>query len=267
MSEKDPFFEKLLTKKTSLEKLIDIVKKDLERAPEGNLRIVKTDSRTQYYLITSEHDTNGKYLPKSQEELAKKIAQRDYNKKVLAELEKEYTFVERMIKSYKKDAVLSVYENLSEGRRELVTPVIPTAGQFVKEWQQMSYQKNSASQNAQIVTESGISVRSKSEELIANSLFKEGIPFRYEFPVQLESINQIFYPNFYCLNVRTHEEFVWEHFSIMDDPDYSDAVVKKICIYNANGFIQGKNLITTFETINTPLDAQTVNTLIENFLK
>lgn len=52
-------------------------------------------------------------------------------------------------------------------------------------------------------------MRSKSEVIIADLLNKEGIPYRYEFPLYLKEFNTV-YPDFTILNVRKRKEIYWE---------------------------------------------------------
>ena len=39
------------------------------------------------------------------------------------------------------------------------------------------------------------------------------------------------HPDFYCLNLRTRQEFAWEHFGMMDDPDYASTTAEKLRLY------------------------------------
>ena len=75
------------------------------------------------------------------------------------------------------------------------------------------------------------------------------------------------YPDFLCLNLRTRQEFIWEHFGLMDDPEYSEKFVQKIHTYGENGILPGKNLIFTTETEKEQLDTRNVEDLIKIFLK
>ena len=74
------------------------------------------------------------------------------------------------------------------------------------------------------------------------------------------------YPDFHCLNVRTRNEYYWEHFGLMDDPDYSKNAAGKLRLYTENGILPGRNLIITMETKTEPLSTKTLEKLIENFL-
>ena len=137
--------------------------------------------------------------------------------------------------------------------------------EYIKIWQNIPFiAKTFFQSDPEFFTPKGLRVRSKSEIIIATVLDKYRIPFRYEFPVTINK--KIFYPDFYCLNVRTRKEFIWEHFGIMDNPEYSKNALEKLVLYNESGFFIGKNLITTFEQSNFPLKINQVEQLINQYL-
>ena len=70
--------------------------------------------------------------------------------------------------------------------------------------------------------------------MIAETLYKNKIPYRYEWPLSLKNENKstvIFHPDFYCFNVNTRKEYVWEHFGKLDEEKYLLEVVKKLNLY------------------------------------
>ena len=60
-------------------------------------------------------------------------------------------------------------------------------------------------------------MRSKSEAMIAMSLYVQKIPYRYECELKLGSIT--LFPDFTIRHPETGEIFYWEHFGMMDKPD------------------------------------------------
>ena len=112
----------------------------------------------------------------------------------------------------------------------------------------------------------GVRVRSKSEVIIADALSRAGIPFRYEYPTGIKGWGTL-YPDFTCLDTRTREEIIWEHFGLMGDHDYTENAVQKIARYAASGYILGKNFIATFESGATPLSVKQVQAYIRAIFK
>ena len=158
-----------------------------------------------------------------------------------------------------------VYENLHNGRKKLFFPVTLSDKDFAKNWLSVEYKHKSFEQaTTALFTSKGERVRSKSEVIIADTLTRLGIPYRYEFPIRLKIYTV--YPDFYCLNLRTRQEFIWEHFGMMDDLEYAQNAVSKIQNYQKNGYFPGKNLITTFETKASPISTKQIEQLAREYL-
>ena len=96
-------------------------------------------------------------------------------------------------------------------------------------------------------------------------LEKQGIPYKYEQALSLGRFGSV-RPDFTCLNVRTRTEYIWEHFGMMDDEDYSNKNISKINAYEDNGFHAGNNLIMTFETSKYPINSSIIKTMIQTYL-
>ena len=73
---------------------------------------------------------------------------------------------------------------------------------------------------------------------------------------------QVSYPDFTVLNIRTGKITFWEHAGKMDDSYYANDFVPKINLYQANAIMPGKNLLITFETRENPLSMQNVRCCI-----
>lgn len=108
-----------------------------------------------------------------------------------------------------------------------------------------------------------IMVRSKSEELIANSLYINRIPFRYECALQLDDL--VFFPDFTILHPKTNKLIYWEHFGMMDNPTYCEKSFRKLNCYGLHGIIPTLNLICTYETSNHPIDSAQILQIIEQY--
>lgn len=100
--------------------------------------------------------------------------------------------------------------------------------EYVRQWQAVKYKgKTFREDAAQIITEKGETVRSKSEKIIADKLFLLGIPYRYEYPLEMKG-NIIVYPDFTILRMPERTEVYLEHLGKMDDRDYVDSVMFKL---------------------------------------
>lgn len=240
--------------KIELEQLTQKTAQALKKAPEGNLKIIKNKGSAQYYHVTK---TNT-YLPKKNISFIKKLAQSEYNKKLLRRLEKQYKYTQKALKQYQRSDLKTPYSKACNHRKELIKPLVFDPEDYKKRWLAVQYKaKSFINDNKSFYTSSGLRVRSKSELIIAETLIRLNIPFRYEYPVKMKE-GIILHPDFYCLNIKTRQEIIWEHFGIMDDSEYLQNAIEKQSLYTNNGWVTGKNLILTMETKNTPLNSRII---------
>lgn len=271
-----PQIEKRLVE---LQNLLFTKKKSYEKAPQGRIRISQNGGYPEYYLVTERGSLRGKYLPHSQKTLTRQLAQKDYDARLIKLLQKEISSLQNYMKqTCNGRAIPELYDSLCSARRSLITPAILTNEQYAARWQDVSWTgRPFASDAPYICTARGERVRSKSEVIIADTLFRYNIPYRYEFPITLKRINPddirrdfgssiTLYPDFLCLNTRTRTEFYWEHFGLMDDPAYSNNAAGKLRLYTENGILAGRNLIITMETQTEPPSIKALEKLIEEFL-
>lgn len=262
---------------------------DLARSPEGSLDISHTRGFTQYrHRLTNRQVL---YLGKDESSLAMRLAQKSYARMILSEAGKEITAIDKALVAFEKcgdnglsssalsicepkshslhlpafhlglQGIESIYNNLPEEKRKLVTPyVVPTA-EFVVEWESNKVESGQIfGQGALYQTERGENVRSKSEVIIADKLFHAGIPYKYEQP--FETASGYLYPDFTVLRTSTRDEIVWEHFGLMDNVDYCNRCIKKLNAYSQEGIFPGKGMIATFETSSSPLNIRQIDQII-----
>lgn len=271
-----PLIEKRLVE---LQNMLFTKKKSYEKAPQGRIRISQKGGHPEYYLVTERGSLRGKYLPHSQKTLARQLAQKDYDARLIKLLQKEISALQNYMKQTSNGRAISeLYDSLCPARRSLISPVTLTDDQYAARWQEVSWTGRPFAPDAPyICTAHGERVRSKSEVIIADTLFRYNIPYRYEFPITLKRINPddirrdfgssvTLYPDFLCLNTRTRTEFYWEHFGLMDSTEYSNNAAGKLRLYIENGILAGRNLIITMETQTEPPSIKALEKLIEEFL-
>ncbi len=270
-----------------------------KKQTEGHLRVAqKGSARPQYYQYTSPDDLTGKYIRKKNLDFAKSLAQKDYDENIIPLIQKEIKALEDFLIQTKNGNLLTdFYTSLCPARRALITPVTLTDEDYAARWQEVSWTGRSFTPDyPPLFTAHEERVRSKSEVLIADTLYRHGIPYRYEFPVTLRrhfttngtglgridsdsnhkayssttnstSENTItLYPDFLCLNKRTRTEFIWEHFGLMDEPAYSNNAAGKLRLYTENGILPGHHLIITMETKSEPISTHTIEQMIKVYL-
>lgn len=129
----------------------------------------------------------------------------------------------------------------------------------VKEWRGKEKSSQNRFHREDLIrrTKSGILVRSKSEEDIADALYDLGVEFRYEPALRLE--RRTVYPDFEILHPKKHKLVWWEHFGGLDDPAYTLRNMYKIAEYGKAGITPGNNLIITCETKAMLLTRDVIN--------
>lgn len=241
--------------------------KALNSVPEGSLRICCHGDNTQYYHRTDPKDFSGTYISKKETEFIHKLAQKDYDQRILKSIEKELQEIRKYIANAPERSFEKIYESLHKEKQKLITPIIEPQEQYVRNWESVVYQGKEMDESIpEIYTAKGERVRSKSEVIIADILFHAGIPYRYEYPIFLKGWGQV-YPDFTVLNVNKRKEIIWEHLGMMDDPGYVENALKKIELYEQNGIYPGDSLILTYETKKNPINQKVVRELINHYLK
>ena len=228
-----------------LKELILILKKlktNQETPIPGRLRISKKGKYTEYYHIKDDSSANGKYIPKKNSATACQLAQKDYDAKILTLVKEEIAALETYLTIAPN--IQAFYKTMCPARQKLITPLTLSNEQYAAQWKITSYQGHPFAPDAPVYTTTqGERVRSKSEVLIANALAQHGVPYRYEYPLKLQRYQThdttTFYPDFLCLNLRTRQEFLWEHFGLMDSPEYAQNSVSKLNLYARNKITPG----------------------------
>lgn len=260
--------EKLETYSRKLESIISLAKEDIDQAPDGHLW-ASTSHGTFQYRQVCEKGKSMRYMPKQEIAKAQKLAQKEYGNKVIEVAAKQKRIIDDLLHnpSYGllHHSIKDVHSSLPPSKQFLIIPYELSDEEFVSQWKDFEYEGKSLSPGLSCyLTQNGEHVRSKSEVIIANAFAALDIPYRYEMPVYLED-GYMVYPDFIVLNKRTRQEMLWEHFGMMDNPEYCRSALQKINAYGRSECVVGKNLILTFETSECPLDIQTVNALIREF--
>lgn len=273
----EQFIAPIHTRLSELEQACKTKQTAVKGNPTGLVRIVKNHGRLQFYKRKSKSDLQGTYMPRSQNQLACKLIQADYDKKALTAIKDEISLLKSFLKKYQTNNTSHHFTTLPDTRQQIVTPLTLSDSQYAEDWLSKKYPKKEIPPDIpKLFTDNKEQVRSKTEVLIANALKAAGVPYRYEFPIKL-NLNagdasqaadiRTFHPDFYCLNLRTRKEYIWEHFGMMDDSEYSARAAEKIILYQQNGYYPGKNLIITMETSKTKPSSIELNQIIQEYLK
>lgn len=258
--------EKLLyAEKVRLGNIIRQAKANLKDAPEGSLRLSKTHNYPQFYHCTDENK-RGSFIKKENKEIVQKLAQKSYDEKILKCAEKRLSQINRMLKDYKDNEIEEIYSKEHSLRKAFIKPIEPTWQQRLDAWKAEKYRGKEFQEGLPVImTERGERVRSKSEKILADYFYKRGIEYKYECPLYLKGMGNI-YPDFTFLSPYTNQEIYWEHNGKMDDPVYAKKAIRKINAYAKNNIFPGERLILTYETEQTLLDSKLVKVFVDKYL-
>lgn len=241
------------------EKIAGLDKK-ISKMPPGNIQVIDSGKYVRWYVT---NDGGREYIPKRNKSFAQLMAQKKYL---------EYL---KMDMQFDKDCIDSYLEKLENYQRkipeleetkfgELLHPTIESHNEELEKWCNSPYEKNKFAEEGLIFKNiSGNIVRSKSESLIATELFINNIPFRYECILNLG--DRVVFPDFTIRHPLSGEYFFWEHFGMMDKPEYAQKTADKISIYISHGIIPSINLITTYETLDNPINQLKIANIVKEY--
>lgn len=255
-------YEKMLDERQRLEEQIRLLQLQLKDFPEGKLIIASNGKGNKWYQSDGH---NPVYLSKKERQLAEKLAHKKYLSLQMKNMLHEKKAIDFYLRHHDSNAYQTEQSLINSPEyRELLAPSFTPLSQELNEWMNSPYEKSEKyPENLVNKTYSGNLVRSKSEAIIDMFLWKYKIPFRYECILQLDDI--FIFPDFTIRHPETGEVFYWEHFGMMDNPNYSKKVLSKLQLYISNGIIPSIQLITTYETKENPLSSEVVEKIVEHY--
>ncbi|MFL8951934.1 hypothetical protein ACWOAQ_02920 [Helcococcus kunzii] len=247
-----------------LDTLLLSINVNMKIFPEGKLKIKKVNNKFYYYHVLD--DSTVKFIPKKDIELAKVLCKKSYYEKLKKIITKQMNYLKYFPMRYNYKNIENVYNNLAPERKALINPIEPSLEQFIMEWKNkyftpLSFRK----EEKQFITNNKELVRSKSEKILADLFSSYNLIYKYECPLFLDKYDPI-YPDFTFICPYTKREIYWEHFGMMDNPEYAIKAIEKIRYYAKHEILLGDRLFVSFETIKKPLDVDTVKKTIKRFL-
>lgn len=261
-------------RKRELEIILNQKTNQLKKTPKGRLYLSSSNHNPQFYISADQNYTKSEtalaknkkaYIKKKNIPLIKIFAQKEYDNQLSNTIHTELEKINTLLFQLKTSSIESVYSNIHVEKKSYIKPVTFPNDDYIKKWNSVKFISRGFDDNSKkFITSSGLQVRSKSEVLIAEVLIRMKIPFRYEFPINLKKITV--YPDFYCLNVKMRKEIAWEHFGMLDDPEYSNSASIKLNTYMDADFFPGDKLIITTETKENPLSLKNIEKIITKYL-
>ncbi len=262
----NPLLDPIQSRLQEIDRTIKTAESIIRSAPPGRLRCSRRGNKAAYFQVLESNSPDGIYLDKDNYKKAKALANKSYLLEVLEAAKKERRYLTGILDFYKSGRAEEVYIKLSDTRRQLVEPLVMAEEEYAKAWQEAPFvQKDNRDGNHRFYTAKGEAVCSKSEVIIANTLARFGVPYRYEQEIYLRGLGTV-HSDFNCLNGRIRQEILWEHEGMMDDPGYAETAIRREAGYLENGYFPGINLIITRETGESPLDTRMIELIIRKYL-
>jgi len=250
---------------TDYEKLIEKLERKRDPFPGRRIRCCKHKKFYQYYLYEPEVSEDVKYCS-TKSPVVRSIIQRDYDSELAKTLKKRLQTIQKCREKLSSDSLPDIFESKSPGLKRFISPVFIDTKRFCNIWEDTEFVTKGLNANISYQeTDRGEMVRSKSELLIANTLNRLCIPYKYECPIEIGSIT--IHPDFTIINPDTGRIYYWEHLGMADDRQYMNDAIKRLQLYEECGIALGHNLILTFETQSNPLNTRRIETAIKLYVK
>jgi hypothetical protein len=237
------------------------IQQQLLAFPSGHLSCLHNGKYIKW--IQSEKSKQS-IISKKNRSFAQQLAVKNYLSSLLFDLIQE----KKSLASY-----LSHYKNFTPHVEQflknpyfsdLLPQTILSLSEELSTWMNEPFSQNTSyPEHLKFHSISGNILRSKSEVFIDQLLYRKSIPYRYECLLQLDDFS--FYPDFTIRHPQTGALLYWEHFGMMDNPSYAQKTFQKLELYTSHGYIPGVNFITTFETMDHPLDINYIESLVNHF--
>ncbi|MDD3340015.1 MAG: ATPase [Lachnospiraceae bacterium] len=250
--------------KAELERLdeqIQHLQMQLSNLPPGKLIITRNQARFKWYTSDGKKPT---YITKAKKDYAEQLAIKKYLSLQLEELLQEQKAIHFYLRHHSQNAGWADQILNDSPYQNLLRPYFQLPEQELSEWTTAPFERNlQYPEHLNQKSFSGNIVRSKSEAIIDMALYVNKIPFRYECALPLGG--STVYPDFTILHPDTRKIFYWEHFGMMDQPNYYKSAYSKLQLYADHNIIPSINLVTTYETKEKPLSADFVNNVIKQY--
>ena len=231
--------------------LISQLENELLYLPQGTFFTTRNGDFTKWFCYGSGVK---KYIPKSDTDYARALAQGTFIRLQLKEAYKELDAVNAYLRnSVSYDDTATAYLSAHEGLRSML-PGTQSENDAVQAWMNEPYPRLQQNYKGTLYkTLKNDMVKSVAEKEIADTLFRYNLPYRYEAGISFDNGRTFFYPDFTILNPVNMKVYLWEHFGMGELNYYQHKNANKMYVYFDNGFIPGLNLICTASTDTTKL--------------
>ena len=251
---------------TRLEKKKEFVVAQLNSLPEGRLLHTRSGGRNAVLLIKGHGKTRKRQAITKDPALQVKIARRELLEKDLLQTEQQITGLKDLlyeIRCSQSDVFRYAVRRYPWFDDEQLRQLF--AKEEKDEWAAAEFEQSDyKKEKRQMVTSRGLSVRSKSELLVAEALYRYDLPFRYEQVYRPDDKHTVAAD--FTIRRIDGKLFIWEHEGLITVDSYVAWQRRKAELYASIGFVPWDNLIVTYDTDGGNIDLRIVESEIRNRL-
>lgn len=245
-----------------LENEISNIKQQLLRLPDGNISCESNGKYSKFYM---KNQGQKQLIPSKEIESAKPLIFKKYLSLKLADLEYAHKYLSQYItNSNKHPSKADCFLKKPRVKNLIISYLYKDYGISESFFNNACPSKPLHGESLKFQSISGNILRSKSELLIDQALYLNNILYRYEYPITFNDTT--LHPDFSIIKKTNGKLIIWEHFGMMDNPTYAQNAMQKINLYIRNGYIPNINLLTTYETLEHPLDNRQIEATIKSIL-
>lgn len=261
-------YENVMARKTQLEKMIALLEKRFPTYPDGSLHFQSSNGKPHPYQVTGSSRSGTRkrrYLNSGSRNVAELLARKYCDELCLIDYRRELAAVNAYLREFGRkrreiDKIFDSWELYAPYLKQKAAVLSAKENTFLnEEWEQSREHPESLTSR---VSER-LTVRSKSEGIIAVALEKRGLSFRYECITEISGYRLA--PDFTIFSRKLNRPVIWEHFGMMDDEKYRDDAARKISAYIRAGYTPHKDIIFTFETKDDPFTIEQAERILKDF--
>lgn len=249
-----------------MEARIGALKKQLRDIPDGRLSLENRHG-TPTYVITETVD--GKRIRRSLNKdyyTVTQLLQAQLMRSEMEDLKHNADLIRKAALNYRHRDMSYLVDHLCEKWPDLNKWAVrdPLMSRQQAEWAKRPFvQSSKFPEGKKHTTRDGVKVRSKSELIIAEQLYDNGIPYHYEEEIIIGDIP--FAPDFTIM--RADGKLVyWEHMGLTGVTKYLSTQMYKIQMYVTADIVPWDNLIISFDDTNGHVDVREIDAFIKNRL-
>ena len=233
------------------EKLYAVAERKLASAPEGSISIRKRKKKTDFYLNYEDRKSQSRKRKQvninNNQALILQLIDKLFQQKIHLRSKNNLFYLNKLYRNYQPTDSQHIFPLLSKTNQQALQIYNQSKISTIKN---CSYPKAPFDSRYHIhETDQGEFVRSKSEQIILNTLYPFELIVHYEeeflYEYGVEGIGRVF-PDFTII-LPNGKRIIWEHLGRLDSPEYCYKVALKLNLYQKNGYILGNNLIFTVD--------------------